>query len=58
MWGFVRIFAKVFPAYAGVILTNDGDDLLEGGLSRIRGGDPRKNDGTEPVIESFPHTRG
>ena len=51
-------FLSVFPAYAGVIPSLSHEHLIESGLSRIRGGDPKDFYKVVTTALSFPHTRG
>ena len=48
----------VFPAYAGVILTEFIRGVGSECLSRIRGGDPDVRAQKLVHVLSFPHTRG
>ena len=48
----------VYPAYAGVILTQASTTSSSVSLSRIRGGDPGVNTIEIEATEFIPHTRG
>ena len=54
----LRDLFSLFPAYAGVIPTQDRQQGLTQAFPRIRGGDPNAKDAA-PVWQDFsPHTRG
>lgn len=57
-WPMLWDLFSLFPAYAGVILYEYGNNTAELAFPRIRGGDPS---GSRPCIQYFafsPHTRG
>ena len=57
-WPMLWDFFSLFPAYAGVILTNGISFRFRKSLPRIRGGDPVDKVSGLGVIHSSPHTRG
>ena len=54
----LKLFVKVFPAYAGMFLVAPAAYSARSGFPRIRGDVPQRTAGTNRVAPFSPHTRG
>ena len=54
----LRDLFSLFPAYAGVILSDEARDDLVNAFPRIRGGDPQFRRLALDLAGFSPHTRG